>query len=34
MDLYGTYEPIRKKYETDIPVGMVYVSHGVVFNVF
>jgi hypothetical protein len=33
MDLYGTYDLIRKYSETDIPVGMVSVAHGVAFNI-
>jgi hypothetical protein len=34
MDLYDKYDPIRKYFETDIPIGMVYVPHGMAFNIF
>jgi hypothetical protein len=34
MDLYGTYDLIIKYSETKISIGMVFVSHGIVFSIY
>jgi hypothetical protein len=34
MDIYGTYDPIRKYYETEVPIGMVSVAHGMDFSIY